>query len=259
MTRGTPDQIYRGRSVQSALLRMKYCIENNAGLALLMGASGAGKSTLLRCLRESSDLLRPFVHLLFPALKSDELLRLIADDMLIERTRTTASGSVESLLTSIYQQVLHSTSAGCHSVICFDDAHQLSDEAMTSVVLPLLNLSDLPTCRLSVILSGQPLLSSRIRRHHQIAERVGVSAAMEGFTQDELSEYIQTSLVAAGASRRIFSSTAEQRLFEVTAGNPRRVNRLCDMALLVGCAENLSEITSDEIDAVSTELIQSAA
>jgi hypothetical protein len=48
-------------------------------------------------------------------------------------------------------------------------------------------------------------------------------------------------------------------LFEITAGNPRRINRLSDMALLVGFAEQLGQITVGQIDAVSAELMPAAA
>jgi general secretion pathway protein A len=57
----------------------------------------------------------------------------------------------------------------------------------------------------------------------------------------------------------IFSPGALQRLYDVTAGNPRRINRLCDMALLVGYAEQLTQISEAQIDAVGAELLPAAA
>jgi type II secretory pathway predicted ATPase ExeA len=35
---------------------------------------------------------------------------------------------------------------------------------------------------------------------------------------------------------------------------PRRINRLCDFALLVGYADNLDHVTESQIDAVAEEL-----
>jgi general secretion pathway protein A len=44
-------------------------------------------------------------------------------------------------------------------------------------------------------------------------------------------------------------------LFELTGGNPRRVNRLCDLALLIGYAEEQVRINAPQIEAVCTELV----
>jgi len=45
----------------------------------------------------------------------------------------------------------------------------------------------------------------------------------------------------------------------LSGGMPRRINRLCDLALVVGYADDLKIITATEIAAVSDELPTSAA
>ncbi|MBL8820368.1 MAG: AAA family ATPase [Planctomyces sp.] len=257
--RPVTDQIFRSRTQQAALLRLRYCIENEAGMALLLGISGSGKSATIRSLMQSSDQLRPFVHVLFPTLKADEILRLVAEEIMSGLAGSGSSGTAEQTLQRIRRKVSLSSSAGQHTVICFDDAHQLNDDVLTSAVLPLLNISDLTDCRLTVVLSGQPVLAARIRRHHQLSERTAVIASIEGLTLEEVSSYVGDCMRSAGAAAEIFNPSAIQRLLDVTGGNPRRINRLCDMALLVGCAENLTQISSEEIDAVSQELLLSAA
>ena len=72
-------------------------------------------------------------------------------------------------------------------------------------------------------------------------------------------DYIRNSLLQCGGRSDIFSADALQRLFEITGGNPRRINRLGDMALLVGYAEQLGQISPVQIDAVSAELMPAAA
>ena len=60
---------------------------------------------------------------------------------------------------------------------------------------------------------------------------------------------------AAGAVREVFSLEALTVLHQVTHGNPRRINRLCDLALLIGFAEEQAVIGPSQIEAVAHELV----
>ena len=66
-------------------------------------------------------------------------------------------------------------------------------------------------------------------------------------------------LSAAGASRPIFDTQALDALHELSHGIPRRINRLADLALLVGFADELPAVTRAQIEAVSDELSLAAA
>jgi general secretion pathway protein A len=45
-----------------------------------------------------------------------------------------------------------------------------------------------------------------------------------------------------------------QPLYELSGGVPRRINRLCDLALLVGFADESSAISAEQVEAVAEEL-----
>lgn len=259
--RRSGQNVFLCHSQQAAILRLKYCIENSCGPGLLLGPSGTGKSTILRCLASDNARFRPFVSVPYPSLKSSEMLRQIACELNPgESMNTTEFTGDDVMLRLIHQTVVKSSREGLHSVICFDDAHQLADATILNVVQPLLNLADSnPDLSLSLLLAGQPVLSGSIRRHVQINERIAVSAALQGFSFTETATYIEYCITSVGGRSGIFNPTAVRRLFDVTGGNPRRINRLCDMALLVGCAERAPEITVSIIDAISHELMPAAA
>ena len=46
-----------------------------------------------------------------------------------------------------------------------------------------------------------------------------------------------------------------QRFHELTGGIPRQINRLCDLALLVGFAEEQNLLSADHFEAVCRELV----
>jgi type II secretory pathway predicted ATPase ExeA len=256
--RSEPTRFFRSKSHQAALLRLKYGLDNFAGPGLVVGMSGTGKTSLIQVFAAEHSAMRPFVHVVIPALECDELLRLIATELSVSGV-VTGSGT-DGAFRDIQDSLRRYTAKGQKPLLCFDDAHLLSEDALQFVVQPLLNLSDSNSdVQCSILLAGQPVLSSRLRKLSELSERIAVTTPLVGFTPTETAEYVVSCVQNAAGRPDLFSPDALQRLFEVTAGNPRRINRLCDMALLVGYAEELRQITETQIDAVSSELLSSAA
>jgi type II secretory pathway predicted ATPase ExeA len=251
-------QLYRSKSHHAALLRLKYGLENFPGPGLVIGLSGTGKSTLARTFAADNSEFRPFAHVVFPALGCDDLLRLIAAE-LCGHAAPDGVGT-DAVLRQIQQSLKQYSEKGLQPLLCIDDAHLLSDDALQYVVQPLLNMSESDALtRMSILLLGLPTLSSRLRKVGELSERIAVTTPLSGFTAAETADYVITAIKRVNGREDIFSPEALNRLFEITAGNPRRINRLCDMALLVGYAEQLSQITEAHIDAVGAELLPAAA
>ena len=256
-----PARFYRSKSHQTALLRLKYALDNLTGPGLILGGSGTGKTSLVKLLTADHKCLQPLVHIVFPATCPDDLLRLVASELATYAAMSPViSAGNDGVLREILNSLRRLANTGRRTLLCFDDAHLLSEDALLHVVQPLLNLAESEDCALlAVLLVGQPVLSAKIRKLHQISERIAVTTALNGFTACETSDYVRNCLLQSGGRSDIFSAEALQRLFEITSGNPRRINRLSDMALLVGSGEQLGQITVAQIDAVSSELMPAAA
>lgn len=253
--------LHRSQSFVAASLRLKYCIDHGCGAGVLLGTSGTGKTLLLKSLVAENHELKPVIQVIFPLLSPTEMLRLIACDINSEPDLKAVNDLHDDQLLRRTQLALKQhCDNGTHPVLCFDDAHQLSDQVLQCVVQPLLNLCDADSClQCSVILCGQPVLLSRLRKHSQLSDRIGVTATLQGFDAQETMQYVRNAMHAAGGDPAVFTDNALKRLFEVTAGNPRRINRLCDMALLVAYADQLPCIDVAEINAISYELVPLAA
>src|SRR5262249_44532153 len=122
----------------------------------------------------------------------------------------------------------------------------------------LTNLEGVGKPALTLILVGQPQLLPALERMPALEARLGVKCLLRPFNLEETVSYVNHRLTAAGATHEIFTSEALSTLYQLTGGNPRRINRLCDLALLIGYAEEQVRINAHQIEAVSEELVEVA-
>ena len=102
---------------------------------------------------------------------------------------------------------------------------------------------------------GQPQLLPALERLPALEARLGVKCLLRPFNLEETISYVSHRLTAAGAEHEIFTSEALTALYQLTGGNPRRINRLCDLALLIGYAEEQVRINAPQVEAVCNELV----
>lgn len=245
---------FPGESHQAALLKMRYVIQNQLGAGVLVGSTGIGKTFALRTLQDQLDeRTTPFVHIGFPQLSSAELLGLLAAELGAETDGPTA-GRRDLSVRRIDSQLRHHASQGTAPVIVIDDAHLIDDPHVLQTLSLLLNLQQDPAITFTLILIGEPVLLGQIQRVAHLSSRIAVRSVVQPLGQPETADYIAHRLAAAECPRSPFDKSAVRRVFELSGGNPRRINQLCDLALLVGYADQLPSITQDEITAVSAEL-----
>ena len=240
---------------QSALLKLRYAIENRRGAALLTGAAGTGKSLVVKALRKQlPGTFAPFVHLVFPQMTSRELLAYLADELGAAPAISNVHAMDESLH-RLERTLTDNTARGRHAVVAIDEAQLLLDTGLLETLRLLLNLEAGSQPALTLLLVGQPALLPALDRMPTFEERIGVKCLLRPLTADETAAYVSHRLRAAGAAREIFTAPAVAALHQLSGGNPRRINRLCDLALLVGFAEERGELGPEQIEAVANELV----
>jgi general secretion pathway protein A len=92
-----------------------------------------------------------------------------------------------------------------------------------------------------------------------LEQRLGVKCLLRPLTRDEVHAYVQHRLQTAEGPTNLFDSDALDALNAITRGVPRDVNRLCDLALLLGFADEAKSIDAGRIEAVARELVEVAA
>lgn len=250
-----PDFFFPGESHQAAVLKLRYAVENQRGGALLAGPSGVGKTMVLGMLRTSlPDELSPFVHLVFPQMSADQLLRYLADELCGPGDNSTAEG-VDKSVRRIERFLSENTRAGRHAVVAVDEAHLLDDGRTFEALRLLLNLEADRRPGLTLLLLGQTAILPRLDRMPQFEERLGVKCLLRALTEQETADYVNHRLKLAGSSETIFEREALVAVHQLTHGIPRRINRLCDLSLLIGYAEERKTIAAAHLESVSRELV----
>jgi general secretion pathway protein A len=254
---------FRSGTHQATLLKLRYLIENGKGTGLLAGGTGIGKSYLVQVLaRQLAEPIGPFVHLVFPQMSAPELLAWLAvelgasdeTDRLDRPDRLDLPDRLDITVRQIELRLRKFGEEGRHPVIIIDEAHLIEDMQVFQALRLLLNFPQQNGCRFSLIFVGQNELLNTVRRLGQLEERLAVKCLIRPLSSEETTSYVSCRMEAAGAARPIFSPDAMQPLYELSGGIPRRINRLCDLALLVGFADESKEISAEQVEAVAEEL-----
>lgn len=239
----------------AALHKLRYAIENHRAACVVAGPAGTGKTLLIESLRrELGESYQPFVHVVFPQMTERDLLVYLAEQLgapPAEPPRHTIEESLRRFEFILRENVRQKR----HAVIVVDEAHLLEDSGLLESLRLLLNLTVEGRPGFTLLLVGQPALLPMIARHGALDERIDMKVLLPALTADETAAYVQHRLEAAGATRDVFTAEALTTIYQLSAGAPRRVNRLCDLALLVGFANGDRQIDADDVHAVHDELV----
>lgn len=250
-----PGFYYPGEAHQGALLKLRYAVENQRGAALLAGPSGVGKTLLVHLLRRQlGDGFAPLAHLVFPQMPAPDLLAYLADRLGAPRSEP-STRTLDESVSRIEHCLRENSRAGRHAVVVVDEAHLLEGTRPLETLRLLLNFESESRPDLTLLLVGQPSLLPALDRMPQLEERLGAKCLLRPLSLEETFSYVHHRLTAAGARRPIFDTTALETLYALTQGYPRRINRLCDLSLLIGFAEEATSIGPDQLEAISQELV----
>jgi general secretion pathway protein A len=245
---------YSSETHHAAILKLRYALEQQLGAALLLGATGCGKTCVInRLADELPQRFSPVVRLVFPLLTAEELLNYVAAELEIDTSQAPAESGLDGTIRRIADRLAHNTQEGRHAVIVIDEAHLIEDRRTLTALHLLLNFVQPARMEFSLLMAGDLVLARQVERMPQLDERIGVKGLLKPLSKEDTALYVEHRMAAAGAKQQIFNESALVALFEHSGGVPRRINRLGDLALLVGYADSLQSIGADDIDAVTDE------
>ncbi|MBT3257776.1 MAG: AAA family ATPase [Deltaproteobacteria bacterium] len=231
----TPDPryLYLSRYHREALDHLLYGINQRKGFIAITGGVGTGKTTLCRALLDHLDDTTKSA-LIFSSFVSDmEILKSIAHEFGV-----TVPGETESknaLLDAINHFLLRVFREGGNALLLIDEAQNLSRTVLEQIRM-LSNLETEKDKLIQIVLVGQSELKEVLSGHslRQLDDRITVRYHLKPLDQEDVRGYVEHRLVVAGGKGDVrFSHGAFKRIYSYSGGNPRRINAVCDRALLL--------------------------
>ncbi len=250
------ESYYPSETHQAAVLKLRYAIEYRRSAAVLCGQSGMGKTLVVDALtRDLNDEFHPVCHVVFPYMNGEQMVRYVVDGVTGPSDTATEPASDLQRFQDFLQQNLESNR---HAVIVVDEAHLLEENELLEPLRLLLNVGANQAegeSAWTLVLAGHPILLSHVERNQPLDERMSVKCMLNRFVAEETAAYIEHRLRACGANAaEVFDYPALDRIHLLTEGIPRRINRLCDLTMMVGYAEERNLITAEVVENVQKEL-----
>ncbi|MEZ5703021.1 MAG: AAA family ATPase [Burkholderiaceae bacterium] len=180
-----------------------------------------------------------------PKLTANDLLETICHEFGVA---VSAAGpgpaTIKEHLDPLNKHLLQCHAQGLHSVLIVDEAQCLTPEVLEQLRL-LTNLETNERKLLQIILIGQPELRQMLARPalEQLAQRVIARFHLGALTEVETRQYVAHRLAVAGWQGPLpMTEKALRQVHRLTGGVPRRINLLCDRAMLGAYATGASTI-----------------
>lgn len=256
-----PRYLFMSERHREALAHLLYGLNGGGGFVLLSGEIGAGKTTVCRCFLEKIPKRCNVAYIFNPKLTVIELLKAACEEFGIVPPTSAGPPTVSDFLAPINEFLLSTHAVGQNNVLIIDEAQNLSADVLEQLRL-LTNLETSERKLLQIILIGQPELRDMLARPEleQLAQRVTARFHLEALTEEETVRYIRHRMMVAGLKKSLpFDRRARRRIHELTRGIPRRINLLCDRALLGAYAGGHPRIDRRMIDQAAREVFYKTA
>src|SRR4051812_34777709 len=243
-----PRYLFMSERHREALAHLLYGVQGGGGFVLLTGEIGAGKTTVCRCFLEQIPARCNVAYIFNPKLSALELLMTVCHEFGIRFPALTAAGTapgVKAYVDGLNEYLLRTHAVGQNNVLIIDEAQNLSSDVLEQLRL-LTNLETSERKLLQIILIGQPELRAMVARPEleQLAQRVIARYHLNALGEEESAQYVRHRLEVCGLERPLpFDRAALRKVHAASGGVPRRINLLCDRALLGAYAGGQGNVT----------------
>ncbi|MFN5047605.1 ExeA family protein [Roseateles sp.] len=251
-----PRYLFMSERHREALAHLLYGLSGGGGFVLLTGEIGAGKTTVCRCFLEQVPDTCDIAYIFNPRLTVRELLRTVCEEFHIELPAQSVP-SLKDLVDRLNRFLLQAHAQGRSCVLIIDEAQNLAPEVLEQLRL-LTNLETSERKLLQIILIGQPELRTMLARPEleQLAQRVIARYHLGALSAEESAQYVRHRLAVAGGAEAAlpFDARALKLIHRLSRGVPRRINLLCDRALLGAYAQGRAKVDARTVRRAAAEV-----
>ena len=247
-----PRFLYLPPSHREALASLVYGIQERRGVLVLVGEVGTGKTTLLRAAMEQLEETTRFAFIFYTNTDFSEQLKMVAEELKISSPAMRVSEA--KLFNRLKEFAEFQAKKGQNVAILVDEAQNLDYKTLENYRL-LSNIESRAGKLVQIVFSGQPELEKKLNDHRlrQLAQRINLRRYLAPLDEKETLEYVNHRLKIAGGEG-LFSDACLELVWKYSGGIPRKINMICDNALLIGYGLEKRKITPEIIQEVHSDL-----
>jgi type II secretory pathway predicted ATPase ExeA/cell division septation protein DedD len=252
----TPDPryLFLSRYHKEALDILLEAIRKRQGLVTVTGDIGTGKTTLCRALLNELDSSTKSA-LIFNSFISDlEILVTISHEFAVEAISN--AETKKDYFAALNRFLLETFRRGGNAVLLIDEAQNLSSSVFQQIQM-LSDLQEEGEKLIQIILVGQTGLSGVLASPSlkPLSERIKTTYRLKSLEPNDVGRYIEHRLGVAGGRGSVrFAEGVSGKIYSYSEGNPRRINAVCDRALLIAYVKEKHTITKEIVGIAIQEL-----
>lgn len=226
-----PEFLYLSPSHKEALAAIIYGVEQKKGFVAVIGDVGVGKTTIVRSYLDSIDRSHLKVIYIFNArLTFDRLLKTIFDELGL----VAGTDDIMEMVNKLYEYLIDEYRKGNNVVLVIDEAQNMPIKTLEDLRM-LSNLETTKDKLIQIVLIGQNEFEEELSLHklRQLEQRIAIRSKILPLSKSDSADYIKYRLQKAGANYgSVFSKKALDLILKEAKGIPRKINVLCDNALI---------------------------
>ena len=248
----TPDPrfLWPGPHVRRTLSDLRSQLLTGKGFLLLTGEVGTGKTTLVNALASRLSDRIHFVRVTDPALQALDLFNYLGAALDFGETFESERAFYDRLAIRAAEAEWGEKKI----VIVMDEAHRVNPRLLEEMWGGK-GMDGVTRHRVMALLVGHDEFRELMqdRSNPFLRERISVARTLRPLAENETAAYIRFQMRVAGSAKPYFSEEAMRTVHALSKGYPRRINIICDLALVVGFVTGRRTITPELVRACDTE------